>query len=146
MSAQLTADKRRERDERALQMFLAGATYQQIMDGLQIASIGHAHRIVSAGLAKSRQRRQVLLDQAIDVQLERTEALFRAHYPLALRGEVKSGDLCRRLLVHEARLQGLLGEVTEVPDSPPTASDGATAADRPATDLAKFRANRGVSA
>lgn len=90
-----------ETANRVLQLFLAGATYRQIAAavGLDEAKV---HQIVVAELAGAGDRRNVLNNNANEVNLERTEALFRAHWGPALSGDHKSAELCRRILERQA--------------------------------------------
>lgn len=96
-------------DARVLQLFLAGATYPQIAQatGLDEAAV---HVAVVAQLKGSQERRGVLDRNQRAVAQERTEALFRAHWGAALRGDHKSAELCRRILER----QFAAGETAEV--------------------------------
>lgn len=90
-----------EQSERALQLFLAGATYPQIASALTVDAAA-IHDTVCAALAGSADRRVLLSDNAPAVNQERTEALFRAHWGAALSGDHKSAELCRRILERQA--------------------------------------------
>lgn len=92
-----------ERGQRALQLFLAGATYPQIASAVG-ADPEHVHDIVCRELEQSGQRRTVLVDEAKAIYQERTEALFKAHWAPALRGDHKSAEICRKLLEQQARI------------------------------------------
>ena len=94
-----------ERNQRILQLFLAGATYKQIAAGVDIDAAA-VHDIVCRELDESGQRRTVLLDEARAVYQERTEALFKAHWAPALRGDHKSAEICRKILEQHARFFG----------------------------------------
>lgn len=91
-----------ERDQRILQLFLAGATYKQITAAVDVDS-AEVHEIVCRELEESGQRRTVLSDEARAVYQERTEALFKAHWAPALRGDHKSAEICRKILEQHAR-------------------------------------------
>ena len=96
--------------DQALKLFLAGATYAQIAQAVEcdVDAVGEA---VLAGLAGSAGRREVLDRNARAVAQERTEALFRAHWPSALRGDHRSAELCRRILEKQLEKAGEAGEV-----------------------------------
>jgi hypothetical protein len=81
----------------ALELFIAGATYQQICDTLKLTQV-QVDKKIRAGIAASQRRTRLLDEQASTLRTERTEALFRAHYRLALRGDHRSAEICRRLL------------------------------------------------
>ncbi len=61
------------------------------------------HRIVRRELEDDGGRRGLLADQAQAVLTERTEALWRAHYPAAMRGDYKSSVICTRILDQQTR-------------------------------------------
>jgi hypothetical protein len=83
--------------EKVLQLFLAGATYSQIASAVEMPE-NKVHDTVVAALAESADRRNALTENAVAVHRERTEALFRAHWGPALRGDIRSADLCNRIL------------------------------------------------
>lgn len=117
-----------DRNQRVLQLFLAGANYAQIASAVDM-DIETVHDLVCQELKRSEDRRTVLSDEARAVYQERSEALFRAHFAPALRGDHKSAEICRRILETQARV---------------FASE--TQADQPKDDqldeLAKLRARR----
>ena len=91
-----------ERDQRVLQLFLAGATYSQIAGNIGIDAT-EVNAVVLRELNNSADRRSVLINEARAVYQERTEALFKAHWPAALRGDHKSAEICGRILDRQAR-------------------------------------------
>lgn len=91
-------------NQRVLQLFLAGATYHQICAAVDIESVQAVHDIVCSELATSGERRGVLVSEFKSVFQERAEALFKAHWAPALRGDHKSAEICRKLLDQQARL------------------------------------------
>lgn len=82
---------------KALQLFLAGVTYAQIAETLNVP-LAQVDELVAAEFAVTQQRRKALIEEASAVHQERTEALFRAHWGPALRGDHKSAEICRRIL------------------------------------------------
>lgn len=92
-----------ESRQRVLQLFLAGATYQQIAAAVELDS-AQVHDIVCDELQQSGDRRGVLMDNFKAVFQERAEALFKAHWAPALRGDHKSAEICRKILDQQARL------------------------------------------
>lgn len=103
----MKAAERAERDQKILQLFLAGATYRQIGAAVGLRSTQSVHHVVQRELSSAARRRALLTDEALAVYQERVEALFRAHWGPALRGDHRSAEICRRLLGQQARLYGL---------------------------------------
>jgi len=95
-----------ERDQRVFQLFLAGATYHQIASATEM-DVTEVHSVLVSELEHSADRRSVLASHGKAVLQERTEALFRAHWAPALRGDHRSAEICRKIL-DTARLS--LGE------------------------------------
>lgn len=89
---------RAERQSRALEMFIAGATYRQISDRLEMTEAAVEKAVQKAMAGAAARRRELLADEATAVFAERTEALFRAHYPAALRGDHRSAQICLSIL------------------------------------------------
>jgi len=117
-----------ESRQRVLQHFLAGATYQQIAAAVELDT-GQVHDIVCAELKQSGDRRGVLVENFTAVFQERAEALFKAHWAPALRGDHKSAEICRRILEQQHRIISADSEKAAVQEK----SDD---------ELAKFRARR----
>lgn len=92
-----------ERDQRVLQLFIAGATYQQIAAAAELP-LADVHEVVVRELGATAARRSVLVSEAKSVYQERTEALFKAHWASALRGDHKSAEICRKILDQHSRL------------------------------------------
>jgi hypothetical protein len=125
-------DDKEERDQRILQLFLAGATYRQIAAAVGLSSTQSIHEIVRRELADAGRRRSVLLEEAKSIYQERSEALFKAHWGAALRGDHKSAEICRRLLDQQSRLFAPAAESVKPSDD---------AEDEP-DELSKLRARR----
>jgi DNA-binding CsgD family transcriptional regulator len=97
---------RAKRDAQVLQLFIAGVPYRQIGERHNITHTA-VEKIVQREMAKAAKRRDYLADQALAMHVERSEALFRAHFGNALNGDVKAAEFCRRLLAQQTRLYGL---------------------------------------
>lgn len=78
-------------------------------------------RVVRREMNRAAKRRDALADEALGVFIERSEALFAAHFKQALKGDYKSSLLCDRIMSRQARLYGLM--------------DGGSGAGRPPGDL-----------
>lgn len=86
-----------DKGHKALQLFFAGVTYSQIAESVGVP-LAEVHDLVITELGATVQRRKALIEEAPAVHQERTEALFRAHWGAALRGDHKSAEICRRIL------------------------------------------------
>ncbi len=87
----------------ALKMRLEGQSVDQIA-----AATGWTLRTTRDFLAAS--LRKVILEDAEEIKKmedRRLDELFNAHYPLALAGEVKSTELCLKIMERRADLRGL---------------------------------------
>lgn len=96
MVAAKTPDNR-DRDERIMQLFIAAGGYGQIAKAVGVDE-DTVHEVVCEKLAATDKRRHVLTEYRYAINLERTEALLKAHLPAAMRGDHRSGELCRRIL------------------------------------------------
>lgn len=135
----MKADERAERDAKALQLFIAGATYRQIGAAIGLRSSASVDRIIKKELANAARRRALLSDEAFAIHQERCERLFQAHWGKALQGDHKSALICQRLLSSEARLYGLDADTSlPAPTLPVESMDD----DEETDELAKLRARR----
>lgn len=134
----MKAEERAERDAKALQLFVAGATYRQIGAMIGLRSPASVDRIIKKELASAAQRRALLNDEAFSIHQERTERLFNAYWAPALKGDVRAAEICRRLLHQESRLYGLDAQSDP---APPVTVDNYDD-DEDADELAKLRARR----
>lgn len=139
----MNAADRGERDQKVLQLFLAGATYRAIGAAVDLRSPQSVHRIVQRELSSAARRRALLTDEALAVYQERVEALFRAHWGPALRGDHRSAEICRRLLGQQASLYGL-DDMVEKSSSPTLGANGSGLDDdkEPPDELSRLRAAR----
>jgi hypothetical protein len=101
-----------QRDQRALQLYLAGASDSQIASALGIGE-KDVKEIVVIQLENSAARRSAFMDFARTINQERTEALFRAHYGPALRGDHRSTEICNRILEKQRDSLQFSGAVVE---------------------------------
>lgn len=102
------------RDAQVVGLFLAGGSYRSIARAVGLKSHHTVSAIVERSFAgpSSSQRRELLTDEAFALWQERTERLFRAHWAPALEGNVRSAEVCRKLLAHMAQVYGLQQEVS----------------------------------
>lgn len=151
----MKASDRVERDQKILRLWIAGGSYPRIAQAVGL-SARQVERIVKSTLAAGAARRALLSEEALAVWQERHERLFESHWHLALNGDHRSAELCRRLLDQNAKLHGLYGEGggSATPGLPaPTAplssgdvADSGQESEEPADELAKLRANRAAGA
>lgn len=127
-----TRAERAKRDARVLQMYIAGATYRDIGERLGMSHT-NVDKVIRREMAKAAKRRDLLADQALATFVERTEAIFKAHFPNALRGDYKASVICDRILARQARLYGLtegagagtsMGPDDDEDTEPPLRGDG----------------------
>lgn len=139
----MNAAERQVREQEILRLWIAGASYARIGQAIGLSS-RHVDRIVKKALAAGAQRRALLAEEALALHQERHERLFEAHWVLALKGDHRSAELCRRLLDQNARLHGLYADAA--PSLPaPTAQLGATEGgdqEAPQDELSQLRSRR----
>jgi hypothetical protein len=144
----MKAAERIEREQNILRLWIAGASYPRIAQVVGL-STRHVERILKAALAAGASRRALLTEEALAVYQERHERLFEAHWALALKGDHKSAELCRRMLDQNARLHGLYTDAAPLPaptTTPLTSDDGdGRENEEPADELSKLRARRGTA-
>jgi hypothetical protein len=86
-----------ERDNRIWQLFIAGAPNQQIATAVD-CTVEVVEAVIAEQLLAGQHRRRVLTEHRYAVNLERTEALLKAHWGAALRGDHRSAEICNRIL------------------------------------------------
>ncbi|MFD7247787.1 hypothetical protein ACFV6Y_38300 [Streptomyces massasporeus] len=101
--------ERAKRDAQVLQLWLAGHSYRAIGDSLGMSHT-NVDKVVRREMAKAEKRRDALADEALGVFIERSEALFAAHFKHALKGDYRSSVICDRVMARQARLYGLMGD------------------------------------
>ena len=102
-----TRVERAKRDAKVLQLWLAGHSYRAIGDALGI-SHANVDKVVRREMGKAAKRRDTLADEALGVFVERSEALFAAHFPHALKADYRSSVICDRIMARQARMYGLM--------------------------------------
>ncbi|MGY4103439.1 hypothetical protein ACW2Q0_28330 [Nocardia sp. R16R-3T] len=100
-----------ERQERALQLLIGGATNQQVADQLGYSSRGAAHNAITKALAEHAARRAELAGQALTLTLARLDALWRPQYIKAIRGDGAAAETCLRILDRQMKLLGLVAPI-----------------------------------
>lgn len=104
----MKGSQRDQRNEKALQMFVAGASYKQIAASIGLKSTLQVDNIIKKELSAAAQRRDLLTQEAFAVLQERMETLFLAHWVPATRDrDPRSAEICRRILSDQARMYGL---------------------------------------
>lgn len=139
----LSRAEREQRDERVLQLFLAGLTYREIGAATGFRSTSGVHRVVQRELTAGAARREVLSDEPFVLWQERTETLLAAHWDRATRADGpdhRSAELCRKLLGQQARVYGLGADVP-LPAPTPKLHGGDDDQD---DELSRLRARRGL--
>ena len=139
----MKAAERAEREQDILRLWIAGASHPRIAVAVGL-SARQVERIVRSALAAGASRRALLSEEALAVHQERHERLFEAHWGLALKGDHRSAELCRRLLDQNARLHGLYADAAPLPapTAPLNSESGGQEGEEPADELSKLRARR----
>jgi ABC-type sugar transport system ATPase subunit len=96
--------EQRDREHKAVQLALAGATYETIAKECGYESKSGAWKAVNRMLARVDAENA---DALRTVEGSRLERLHLAHWPAALRGDVKAGALIVRIMERRSRLLGL---------------------------------------
>jgi predicted transcriptional regulator len=87
----------------ALDLFIAGATVRQIAERLTMTPAA-VEKAIRGGLGAASKQRVNLAAETKLVLAERVDALFRAHFPQALRGDHRSAEVCRRMIEQQVWL------------------------------------------
>lgn len=115
------SDKGRLRAEehraRALQLRLAGATYEQIGQQLNFTR-QHAYYLVSTALARTRARNEETAEQMVALDLGRLDALLLGLWQQAAQGNLLVIDRVLKIMERRARLCGLDAPTKLAPTSP----------------------------
>jgi hypothetical protein len=91
----------------AVQMKLAGATWQQIADRLGYASRGAAHTDVGRALAAQLEEQNEVVEELRHLEVMRLNRLQVAAWTDAINGDLRAIDTCLRIIAHRCRLLGL---------------------------------------
>ena len=139
----LTRDQRDDRNALIFQMFISGWSMSEIqrhprVRGEHPITVSMVHNVVKKSLEKLANRHSLLSDKAMAVYVERTEALIKATWPQAMRGDLKAIETCRRLLEQQGRLYDL-EEEGKVASIPPISDQELMEGDEDGDELAKYR-------
>lgn len=107
----------REREREAVQLRIAGASYDEIARHLGIRR-GSAHRIVQRVLARLSAQTGELAEEVRRLELERLDALWRALYERAVNGDLPAVDRALHIMERRARLLGLDAPTKVAPTDP----------------------------
>jgi hypothetical protein len=113
----MNARQRAERRAKALELHLAGASYQQIADGLGFASKSSAHDAVKQALAERTEDRAY--SEAVTLELARLDALFAGHWAKARRGDVASSKLIMQISERRTELLAAAAQEKAATAAPP---------------------------
>ena len=91
----------------ALEMFLAGKTYQQIADELDYADRSCSWRAVESALTEHAEHHKELAAKALPIVLARLERIFAPQYQAAGAGDTKAAALCLQMLDRYSKWHGL---------------------------------------
>ena len=95
-----------ENQNKALELKIAGATYDQIARALKVSK-KTAWTYVQKALEERKRQRLVNTDQYVEVELARLERLFAAVWPNAVKGDLKHIDRAIRISQERRTLLGL---------------------------------------
>ncbi|WP_461031139.1 terminase small subunit [Trueperella pyogenes] len=93
-----------DKDRRALEMFKAAAGLLQIRDSLGFRSVASAQAAINRALAAAERGKDV--DTVRRIENERLDSLYRAVYPLALKGDLAAISQALKISEVRARLRG----------------------------------------
>jgi len=96
----------REREKRAMELRLAGATYAQIGEALGISAQA-AHKAVMRALDRINEKLAEDAQKVLRLELERLDKMLLALWPQAQRGNQGAVDRILRIMERRARLLGL---------------------------------------
>lgn len=105
-----------ERDQRALELHLAGASYAQIARIVGLASKSSAHDAVKRALAAREQGPGQDVTEAVETELARLDAMLAGLWNAARRGDTAAVD---RVLKIGERRTNLLAMLSRKPEAAP---------------------------
>jgi hypothetical protein len=123
----LTAHDRAIRNQKALDLHLAGASYRTISEQLNI-SLGTAHTAVKEALAS---RVSAVGSEMVDVELARLDAMLMGLWPDASKGNVNAVDRVLKIGERRTQLLAIRGKRVVAPEAPPPPE--------PVSELDEFR-------
>lgn len=106
--------ERLKRDRLVMRLHLAGVPYRDIAERVGISKT-MAAKIVRRDIAKDAGDRQAAFpaELALEVSLQRSEALLAASWSRAVNGDIRAIEQARRLVEGMSKLQGLMPSVAE---------------------------------
>lgn len=91
-----------DKDQKALRLFLGAMSLQEIRTVLNFKTVSSAEAAIRRALAANRKGKD--RDTERSAELERIDALYRAAYPQAIRGDLKAIDSCNTLSERRMRI------------------------------------------
>lgn len=91
-----------DKDQKALRLFLGAMSLQEIRTVLNFKTVSSAEAAIRRALAANRQGKD--RDTERSAELERIDALYRAAYPQAIKGDLKAIDSCNTLSERRMRI------------------------------------------
>lgn len=91
-----------DKDQKALRLFLGAMSLQEIRTVLNFKTVSSAEAAIRRALAANRKGKD--RDTERSAELERIDALYRAAYPQAIRGDLKAIGLCNTLSERRMRI------------------------------------------
>jgi hypothetical protein len=95
------------RSNRALELRMAGATWQQVADTLAYRSVKTAQTAVRTALEREQRRVGDVREEYRTMQLLRTERSMRAIWPQVISGDLFAVDRMIKIMERQAKLLGL---------------------------------------
>jgi hypothetical protein len=92
-----------DRQRRAMDLKLAGATFEQIAQQIGYADASGAYRAVQRGLTETQ---RPAADELRETFSRRLDRLLLAVWPQAVHGDLKAVECARRLVDQQAKLHG----------------------------------------
>lgn len=91
-----------DKDQKALRLFLGAMSLQEIRTVLNFKTVSSAEAAIRRALAANRKGKD--RDTERSAELERIDALYRAAYPQAIKGDLKAIDSCNTLSERRMRI------------------------------------------
>lgn len=91
-----------DKDQKALRLFLGAMSLQEIRTVLNFKTVSSAEAAIRRALAVNRKGKD--WDTERSAELERIDALYRAAYPQAIKGDLKAIDSCNTLSERRMRI------------------------------------------
>lgn len=91
-----------DKDQKALRLFLGAMSLQEIRAVLNFKTVSSAEAAIRRALVVNRKGKD--RDTERSAELERIDALYRAAYPQAIKGDLKAIDSCNTLSERRMRI------------------------------------------